>query len=246
LTRGPDYPDRLEQVIAQLNRVMFSVKEMMSGDLTRMLREMPTEAIAREGRSSVLRDAAFYDVLKQLLDYMAAFAGIIAENTVRGHDWIFLNLGRRIERGSMLMDLLRGCLIPPLANEDFLLNRLLEFSDSAVTYRRRYLSRMRLEAVCQLVISDPSNPRSLAFQVTDILENTRCLPHYDAANLRAIDRLALRIYSDTVLIEPDSIFSPNEDGEHPAIASFLGESSRCLAQLSDELSSYYFSVTSRR
>ncbi|MGE9296356.1 MAG: circularly permuted type 2 ATP-grasp protein, partial [Puniceicoccales bacterium] len=246
LTRGPTYPDRLELVLTQLNRVMFSVKEMMSGDLTRMLRDMPTSAIIREGKGSVLRDGAFYSVLKRLLDYMAAFAGIIAENTVRGHDWIFLNLGRRIERSLMLTDLLRGCFASPLGYEDFLLLRLLEFSDSAVTYRRRFLSRMRIEAVCQLIITDPSNPRSLAFQVSDILDSTRRLPHYDPSNLRAIDRLALRIYSDTILVEPMPLVAAKDDGKRPGLSAFLRQTGHGLGELSDELSSYYFSVTSRK
>jgi len=245
LTRGPDYLDHLEGVLEQLNRVMFSVREMMSGDLTRMLREMPSGDHLRRERG-VPRDDGFYEWLKRLLDYMAAFAGIISENTVRGHDWIFLNLGRRIERSVMLTQLLRGSLTPSFANEDFLLLRLLEFADSAVTYRRRYLSRMRADAVSRLVITDPSNPRSLAFQVSDILECARRLPHYNPSNLRAIDRLALRLYSDTILLEPDPMFAADQEGNGPGMRAFLDGAARGLTQLSDEISSYYFSVTSRR
>lgn len=242
---GADYPDRLLNVLAQLNRVMFSVKELMSGDLTRMLRELPVDRLPREGRGSVVRDAGLYDALKRLLDYMAAFGGIMAENTVRGPDWVFLNLGRRIERSIALTELLRGCLKRSNQNEDFLLLRLLEFADSAITYRRRYLSRMQVEAVCQLIVTDPTNPRSLAFQLSEILDHTRLLPHYDASDIKAIDRLALRVYSDVLLLEPAQLVAADPKGLRPVVASFMASANESLLALSNELSSYYFSVTSR-
>lgn len=242
---GPNYPDRLTNVLAQLNRVMFSIKELMSGDLTRMMRELPVNEIPTTGQASVIRDATLYDRLKRLLDYMASFAGIIAENTVRGHDWVFMNLGRRIERSVMLTGLLRGCLSRVGQSEEFLLLRLLEFADSAITYRRRYLSRMQAPAVCRLVITDPLNPRSLAFQLTDILDNTRMLPHYNASDLKAMDRLALRLYSDALLLEPDRLIAPDDKQRRPAIDAFLRNAHETLLDLSNELSSFYFSVTSR-
>lgn len=242
---GQGYPDRLLNVLSQLNRVMFSVKELMSGDLTRMLRELPVERLPREGRGSVIRDAALYATLKRLLDYMAAFGGIIAENTVRGPDWIFLNLGRRIERSIVLTELLRGCLERTGNNEEFLLLRLLEFADSAITYRRRYLSRIQVEAVCQLIVTDPSNPRSLAFQLSKILDHTRKLPHYDASDLKMVDRLALRIYSDVLLLEADQLVAADPKGRRAAVTAFMQGALDSLMALSNELSSYYFSVTSR-
>ncbi|WP_309382339.1 circularly permuted type 2 ATP-grasp protein [Cerasicoccus frondis] len=245
IIQGENYPDRLTNVLEQLNRVMFSIKEMMSGDLTRMMRDMPVSLIPQEGAGSILSNTQLYDILKRLLDYMAAFAGIIAENTVRGLDWAFLNLGRRIERSIMLCELLKGSLCQVSKNEDFLMLRLLEFADSAITYRRRYLSRMQVDAIAHLLISDPSNPRSLAFQVTDILENTRMLPHYNASDMKHIDRLALRVYSDVVLVEPERLVASSDAGERPDLEALLDGTLSNLTELSNELSTYYFSVTSR-
>jgi len=242
---GAGYPDRLLNVLRQLNRVMFTVKELMSADLTRMMRDLPVDRLPQNGRGSVIRNVALYDTLKRLLDYMAAFGGIMAENTVRGPDWAFINLGRRIERSIMLASLLGGCLSKRVRREEFLLLRLLEFADSAITYRRRYLTRMQVEAVCQLVITDPSNPRSLAFQLTEILEHTKQLPHYDASNIKALDRLALRLYSDALLLEPAQLAATDAEGRRQGAEAFLRIAFETLLAFSDELSSYYFSVTSR-
>ena len=38
-----------------------------------------------------------------------------------------------------------------------------------MTYRRRYLSSLRAEAVLDLVVEDETNPRSLATQLADAL-----------------------------------------------------------------------------
>ncbi len=242
---GAQYPDRLINVLGQLKRVMYSIKEMMAGDLTRMMRDMPAAQIPTEGEGSILRNAELYGLLKRLLDYMAAISGIIAENTVRGLDWAFLNLGRRIERSMMLCEFFRGCLKQASSNEEFLMLRLLEFFDSSVTYRRRYLSRMQLDAVCHLIISDPSNPRSLAFQVSEVLDNTKMLPHYNASDMKSIDRLALRVFSDIVLEKPDVLAAANPKNERQALDVLTKNTLENLATLSNELGAYYFSITKR-
>ncbi|MEO0795753.1 MAG: circularly permuted type 2 ATP-grasp protein [Verrucomicrobiota bacterium] len=241
---GPSFPDRLTHVLSELGRVTFSVKELISADLPRLLRSMPIDELPKLCEGRLIGDQEVYVVLTQLQDSMAAFAGIIAENTVRGHDWVFINLGRRIERSMNLSVILRSCLEAPVSSEGFLLWNLLEYTDSAVTYRRRFLTRMRVDAVCQLIIIDPTNPRSLAFQFEEILNSVRLLPHYDPSNNTAIDRLALKAYSDTVILEPSELYLV-EDGYRPNVRSFLRDSYDHLIRLSNELSHYYFSFVSR-
>ena len=45
------------------------------------------------------------------------------------------------------------------------LESLLEVSDSLMTYRSRYYSRFQLAAVLDLLISDETNPRSVAYKL---------------------------------------------------------------------------------
>ena len=45
------------------------------------------------------------------------------------------------------------------------LNILLQFADSSITYRTRYLSVLRTDLVLQLLLLDETNPRSIGFQL---------------------------------------------------------------------------------
>jgi uncharacterized alpha-E superfamily protein len=53
---------------------------------------------------------------------------------------------------------------------------LLENADSLMTYRSRYQSGMRLGPVCDLLMCDRSNPRSIAHQLSVIVDHIRTLP----------------------------------------------------------------------
>ena len=53
---------------------------------------------------------------------------------------------------------------------------LLEIADSLLTYRARYLSALQAAPVVDLLLTDTSNPRSLAFQVDAISRHVAELP----------------------------------------------------------------------
>lgn len=102
--------------------------------------------------------------LDTLVLHLAAFAGMQAENMTRGQGWRFLEVGRRIERALSGLKLLRTA-AGQGDGESALLDPLLETCDSVMTYRRRHFSRPQLDAVIDLIFFDPSNPRSVAYQV---------------------------------------------------------------------------------
>ena len=57
-----------------------------------------------------------------------------------------------------------------------MLDAVLEIADSRMTYRRRYLSSLRAEAVLDLVLFDETNPRSLAAQLVALDDDVNHLP----------------------------------------------------------------------
>jgi uncharacterized alpha-E superfamily protein len=102
--------------------------------------------------------------LDTLVLHLAAFSGMQAENMTRGQGWRFLEVGRRVERalgGLRLMHTAAGQGTGGLP----VLDPLLETCDSVMTYRRRHFSRPRLDAVIDLIFFDPTNPRSVAYQL---------------------------------------------------------------------------------
>ena len=87
----------------------------------------------------------------------------------RGSNWLFLDLGRRIERAVHSAWLVRQMLS---SQEDDIENiqYALEIADSAMTYRYRYLNVFQVPPAIDLLLLDPTNPRSAAFQIATILQ----------------------------------------------------------------------------
>jgi uncharacterized alpha-E superfamily protein len=88
--------------------------------------------------------------------------------------WRFLELGRRIERAILTGRLVR-CFAPAGGPEGGL-EVLLELADSQITYRQRYVMVAARAPVIDLVMLDPNNPRSVAFQLDRIETHLSALP----------------------------------------------------------------------
>jgi uncharacterized alpha-E superfamily protein len=98
------------------------------------------------------------------------------ENMNRLNGWRFLDLGRRIERGIGM-----ARLIDRFASDDpWACDLLLELGDSTLTYRLRYVDMPERVSVTDLLMFDPANPRSAAFQMERIAEHLANLPQTGA------------------------------------------------------------------
>jgi uncharacterized alpha-E superfamily protein len=110
----------------------------------------------------------------RLLDRCAALSGLAAENMMRGAGWRFLDMGRRVERAIHVSRLVRSFARDAASADD--LNLLLDLCDSQISFRTRYLAGVALAPVRDMLVLDPDNPRSLAFQIDRILDHLRVLP----------------------------------------------------------------------
>ncbi len=82
-------------------------------------------------------------VLTKCLELLSAFSGMERENINRGLGWLFLSMGRRLERAMYLTRQLRE-IATPLAEEDWpFLECMLEVADSSMTYRTRYYTTLQ-------------------------------------------------------------------------------------------------------
>ena len=109
-----------------------------------------------------------------LLRKLAGFSGLLHENMYRSTGWRFLEIGRRIERGIQIAELL-GLLYradPPPG----LQQALLEIGDSVMTHRSRYGVNAGPLSVLDLLALDGANPRSVMFQVEVLREEFAQLP----------------------------------------------------------------------
>jgi uncharacterized alpha-E superfamily protein len=108
-------------------------------------------------------------VLNSCILSLTALRGIEAGNITRGPGWHFLNIGRRIERSLQLVELLRSIMVPVAPENWPSLEMLLEVADSTITYRSRYFTVLQTAPVVDLLMNEEANPRSLAFQLKDLV-----------------------------------------------------------------------------
>lgn len=125
------------------------------------------------------------DDLDTVLVDLAALSGLMAESTVRGPAWRFLDLGRRLERALAVLGAVEATLgldVPPMVLQP-LAETLLAANESLVAYRRRYRSDVDFQALLDLLLRDDANPRGLAYQLDRLREHTAGLAWREGAAL---------------------------------------------------------------
>jgi uncharacterized alpha-E superfamily protein len=144
-----------------IGRLMDGLRDRFTGEmhgaLRQALRVLRTTA-ARGGADAISRTLATATRVSLLA------AGIAAEGMVRAGGWRFLDLGRRIERAQTAAFSLALVLDQPAARIEGALGLALELGDALVTYQTRYGAAVQPGPALDLLIADPDNPRSIAFQ----------------------------------------------------------------------------------
>ncbi|MBV6659128.1 MAG: circularly permuted type 2 ATP-grasp protein, partial [Devosiaceae bacterium] len=116
--------------------------------------------------SGALQTLSPIERLDAALAMLASFAGLISENMVRLSGWRFLEIGRRLERAFGTCQAIETFGVR--SSQAGALELLLELADSVMSYRQRYAVTTDRQTVADLVMLDPNNPRSVAFQLERI------------------------------------------------------------------------------
>ncbi len=118
------------------------------------------------------------DRLNQLIDALTALSGLVMESMLRGEAWLFLDIGRRLERGLLLIASLRATAAvahaPPV--ETALLAAMLSVSESLMAYRRGYNTPPEISSTLALLLLNETNPRALMFQLASLEKHVAALP----------------------------------------------------------------------
>ena len=159
-------------LVRAARRTAASMRERLSADFWTLLSRLESELT--ESAQSPLSEAEALQQVENALQILAALSGLAQENMNRVAGWRFLDMGRRIERGINTCRLTRTFAHDEATTDD--LDLLLDLADSQITYRARYLVGLALTPVRDMVMLDPYNTRSLAFQVTTLKEHLGVLP----------------------------------------------------------------------
>ena len=135
--------DSLASTLVDMYKVGGNVREWLSADMMVLLGQL-RESIQIDEHTLFLEYPA---VLTGCLELLSAFSGMERENITRGSGWLFMSLGRRLERAIYSARQLRE-ITTPLAERDWeLLECMLDVADSSMTYRSRYYTTLQPLAV---------------------------------------------------------------------------------------------------
>ena len=198
-----DRPDSLPSTLAEVSRIGGNVRERLSADMMLLIGKLRDSMQGESGMPLLDYPAR----LTACLELLSAFSGMERENINRGSGWIFMSIGRRLERAIYLTRQLREITRPLAAGNWSYLERLLEVADSSMTYRSRYYTTLQPLAVLDVLMADGTNPRSLYFQIEHLADLYKKLPRHEPADLlvmqgavtalRNIDLQAMRYPSNT-------------------------------------------------
>ncbi len=154
----------IDDLFGSVTRLTESVRDRLTGDMysTFLANLRAARAATREAGLSL--DGLSRGMVATLR-FSTAIAGVAAENMVRGGAFLFLDLGRRLERACAVSAEVASAIDQPPARIEIGLRLVLELCDSAITYRNRYLNVLQPAPVLDLVLCDQGNPRGLAFQL---------------------------------------------------------------------------------
>lgn len=218
--------------LARLSHAADGVRDQLSSDVWVVLAgaERALEELRRHGvdDSSALADAAEGSLVALL-----ALNGITAENMVHDAGWQLLDTGRALERADQIVRLLQSCFTTPALRrgvtadeqgrwsfppDEMVLVAAMTAAESVVTHRRRHGGRPELSTVLDLLVTDQTNPRSLAFQVQRIDRALQRLPHAPTSGRPQ------RILADLADLTTEAAVQRVSHGEPALVPTVLDES----------------------
>lgn len=230
-------PGSLAHSLRSQLQASYAVRDLWSSDTWRIMDELEEQwIVAKRVNSPDLWQAM--DLMDQLLISLSAFGGMAMESMTRGKGWLFLNIGRRLERAVQLFSLLRSAfsLQRPAEIESYLINALLDSSDNLIRNQFQHESP-GLEAFIEMLMFDDDNPRSLIYQFERLHEYIAELPagcgdehfHLTKQTMEALRRA-----------HANGLLAATPTGTRLQLDTLLGNLSGMTYRISDALTAAYF------
>ena len=207
------------------------IRDRFSPDAWRAINDLAT--IVAMPLTTGANESAITERVEAALRIISSLSGLAQENMTRLAGWRFLELGRRIERAILTGRLIR-CFALVRAAEGSL-DLLLELADSQITYRQRYVMVAATAPVIDLVMLDPNNPRSMAFQLDRIEAHLSALPGRSATGrLSPVQQVAAALATRLRTVDVAAVDE-----------TLILEAEQALMKLSDAITAAYLTNTER-
>ena len=221
--------------LAGLRDALAGVRDQLSLDTWRAFGATDRAAQALEGSTHSHQVA---ESAGQMLTGILSLQGVTA-SMIRDAGWHMIGIGRHLERAVQLCHLLdaTATLRRGIDVDRDVLNAVLAAAESSVTHRRRYRGYVRPGGVLELLLTDPENPRSMLFGLTEIAGHLAALPASTGSTrperLVADLLTTLRETDIATLVAIGGVARPN-------LQAFLEVFSAQLVRLGDAISELHF------
>ncbi len=228
----------IARLFSHVARLIEVVRDRLTGDMYSAFTHSLRLAHADSVRARRSLDQLSHSMVG-ILRFSGSVAGVAAENMVRGGGWLFLELGRRIERAQSIAGEVAIALEQPPSRIEVGLRLVLELCDSVLTYRSRYLTVLQPAPVLDLVLADPGNPRGLAFQLEAIWHLLNDVAgHAEGVLPTAVAGLLV----ESGALVQQLVAAPDQAVEAAALPPRLVELETGIATLSDRVTRRYFAL----
>jgi uncharacterized alpha-E superfamily protein len=220
---------------------VWHLKERLSLDTWRVLQQLEAQFSRVPPTSIEHRYLAGMDLLDGVIVTLSAFSGLLTENTTRGFGWLFLEVGRRMERALQTAELLSSGLASAPSDFEPHLQVLLQIADSSITYRTRYPTVVQADSVLEVLMTDESNPRAVAFQLATLLQEVERLQEIGPGKKGKERELASRALAAIRKARVSDLAQRNLEGRFGALDELIGDLRWTLYEISDVLTASYLS-----
>ena len=236
----PARPNSLRNLTDQLEGLAMVLRHRTSNDLWRTLSHLDDRLRQPVSNGPPLAGDAL-GVINQALLGLAAFQGLARENMTRAQGWRFLDMGYRIERALCVSTFLDAALHSTEADNPSVLEAVLGVCDSSITYRSRYNLLPHIAAVYDLLLLDDTNPRSILFQLNQLVKHFDRLPRERESALPGpSQRILIECLARLRLTDPHTLAREKANWHETETAQVVRFIARQMPRLSDAISVSYF------
>jgi uncharacterized alpha-E superfamily protein len=226
-------PRSLTSSISRAFKLAAQVRDRIAVDMWRTIKDIDDLSILA-GKRQRLDAVEVLGILDDLLSRLLSFSGLVAESMTRTLGWRFLDLGTRLERSLQSAQFMRLLAVKPGAEDKSTLETMLSVLDSIMTYRSRYLASIQIAPVLDLLLVDETNPRSIGFQLAQIMDHVDHLPRSETSGLRSIEqRQALSLLNMVRMVD---VYELSQVDPRQQIRDNLDKNLRRIGELLPKLS----------
>lgn len=228
----------LRSILDELYRLGTMVRDRVSQDTWRIIHRIDEGFQPKKRGTGNLSD--LLAMTDQVIADLAALSGIVTDSMTRTHAFRFLELGRRLERSWQIIGLLRNFFVPMPKSHGPAFETILEVADSLMTYRSRYLSNLQFAAVVDLLLTDETNPRSLAYQFLKLADHVEKLPRIQMQpGYTAEQRAAMSLLHSIRQVDIHAVAEAHTLGQTEPFETLLSDWEELLPRLFDAISHRY-------